>query len=149
MHSRAELVSYAIRLSYVTIGWNALVGAATLVSALLANSLSLGGFALNMLLDTSASAVLVWRFKKEERDPVGAHRLEQHAQTGIALPWAGSCSISRSRLFARSATAHTLGRPSLGSLSQSRRWRFFPGSPAGSSWSRTRSTVGRSAGTPS
>jgi divalent metal cation (Fe/Co/Zn/Cd) transporter len=85
MFSRAELVASAIRLSFVTIGWNALGGAATLAAAIAANSLSLGGFALNMLLDTSASAVLVWRFKKEARDPVAARRLEQHAQTGIAL----------------------------------------------------------------
>jgi divalent metal cation (Fe/Co/Zn/Cd) transporter len=89
MLSRAELVSSAIRLSLVTIAWNAVVGVATLVSALGAHSLSLGGFALNMLLDTSASAVLVWRFKKEERDPVAAHRLEQHAQVGIAVAMLG------------------------------------------------------------
>jgi divalent metal cation (Fe/Co/Zn/Cd) transporter len=85
MPSRAELVASAIRLSLVTIGWNAVVGVATLAAAVVANSLSLGGFALNMLLDTSASAVLVWRFKREERDPISAHRLEQHAQTAIAV----------------------------------------------------------------
>lgn len=89
MPPRSELVSSAIRLSFVTIAWNAVVGVATLVSAVLANSLSLGGFALNMLIDTSASAVLVWRFKREERDPVAAHRLERHAQTGIAIAMAG------------------------------------------------------------
>jgi divalent metal cation (Fe/Co/Zn/Cd) transporter len=85
MLARPDLVSSAVRLSLVTIAWNAVAGVATLVSAVLANSLSLGGFALNMLLDTSASAALVWRFKKEERDPISADRLEQHAQTAIAV----------------------------------------------------------------
>jgi divalent metal cation (Fe/Co/Zn/Cd) transporter len=82
-------VRSAIRLSYITIAWNASAGVATLVSALTSHSLSLAGFALNMLLDTSASAVLVWRFKKEERDPVGAHRVEQHAQVAIAVAMFG------------------------------------------------------------
>jgi divalent metal cation (Fe/Co/Zn/Cd) transporter len=85
MFSREELVGSAIRLSFVTIAWNAIVGAAAFVSALVDDSLSLGGFALNMLIDTSASAMLVWRFKKETRDPVAAYRLERHAQTGISV----------------------------------------------------------------
>jgi divalent metal cation (Fe/Co/Zn/Cd) transporter len=85
MFSREELVGSAIRLSFLTIAWNAIVGAAAFVSAVVDNSLSLGGFALNMLIDTSASAMLVWRFKTEARDPLAAYRLERHAQTGISI----------------------------------------------------------------
>lgn len=109
MLSREELVASAIQLSFVTIAWNAVVGAAALVSALVANSLSLGGFALNMLLDTSASAVLVWRFKKEERDPVAAHRLEQHAQVGIAVAMLGVVlflAVESIRVLADGSHAH-------------------------------------------
>lgn len=81
---RAALVASALRLSYFTIGWSTLVGAAALAVAVLADSLALAGFALNALLDSSASFVLVWRFRRERRDPVAAERLERHAQAFIA-----------------------------------------------------------------
>ncbi len=83
--SRASLVAYAIRLSFLTIAWNAVVGVAALVSSIVSGSLALGGFALNMLIDTSASFVLVWRFTHESRDPEAADRLEERAQVGIAV----------------------------------------------------------------
>ena len=68
--SRHSLISAGLRLSYFTIGWNGLVGAA---------------FALNALLDSSASAVLVWRFRRERKDPVAAEALERLAHRLIVL----------------------------------------------------------------
>jgi divalent metal cation (Fe/Co/Zn/Cd) transporter len=62
---RRSLVSSALRLSYFTIVWNGVVGASALVVGLTTGSLALAGFALNALLDSSASAVLVWRFHRE------------------------------------------------------------------------------------
>ena len=61
---RRSLVGSALRLSYCTIVWNGVVGAAALVSGLTTGSLALAGFALSALLDSSASVVLVWRFQK-------------------------------------------------------------------------------------
>jgi divalent metal cation (Fe/Co/Zn/Cd) transporter len=86
---RATLVERAIRLSYLTIAWNAVSGTAALAVSIADGSVSLGGFALNMLIDTAASAVLVWRFKKEAREPHGAHALELRAQAGISAAMAG------------------------------------------------------------
>jgi divalent metal cation (Fe/Co/Zn/Cd) transporter len=80
---RAALVASALRLSYFTIAWNGAVGACALVVGLTAGSLALAGFALNALLDSSASVVLVWRFRRERRDPVAAEHLERRAQTWI------------------------------------------------------------------
>jgi divalent metal cation (Fe/Co/Zn/Cd) transporter len=82
---RAELLTSALRLSYFTIGWNGVVGAAALVVSVLDGSLALAGFALNALLDSCASIVLVWRFRKEQRDPAAADRLERRAQSWIVL----------------------------------------------------------------
>jgi divalent metal cation (Fe/Co/Zn/Cd) transporter len=82
-------LSVGIRLSILTIGWNALVGLGALVSSVVDGSLSLAGLGLNMLIDTSASAVLVWRFAKERRDPAAAHRLELWAQVWVALAMLG------------------------------------------------------------
>jgi divalent metal cation (Fe/Co/Zn/Cd) transporter len=82
--SRAALVASALRLSYFTIAWNGAIGAAALVISTSTNSLALAGFALNALLDSCASAVLVWRFRRERSDPQAAEHLERRAQALIA-----------------------------------------------------------------
>jgi divalent metal cation (Fe/Co/Zn/Cd) transporter len=82
---RAKLLTSALRLSYFTIAWNGVVGAAALVVSVLDVSLALAGFGLNALLDSCASVVLVWRFRKEQRDPAAADRLERRAQSWIVL----------------------------------------------------------------
>jgi divalent metal cation (Fe/Co/Zn/Cd) transporter len=86
--SRAVLVASALHLSYFTIAWNGVVGALALVVALLADSLALAGFALNALLDSSASLVLVWRFRWERRDPAAAEHHERRAQAFIVVAMA-------------------------------------------------------------
>jgi divalent metal cation (Fe/Co/Zn/Cd) transporter len=45
----------------------------------------LAAFALSALLDSAASVVLVWRFKREQSDPAAAERLERWAQKWIAI----------------------------------------------------------------
>lgn len=82
-HDRRALVESALALSFFTIAWNGVVGATALITAVVANSLALAGFALNALLDSSASAVLVWRFRSERRDPERAEHLERRAQGWI------------------------------------------------------------------
>jgi divalent metal cation (Fe/Co/Zn/Cd) transporter len=83
--SRVSLIAAALRLSYFTIAWNGLIGASALVVAFVTGSLALAGFALNALLDSSASAVLVWRFRNERRDPLAAERVERQAQAVVMV----------------------------------------------------------------
>jgi divalent metal cation (Fe/Co/Zn/Cd) transporter len=83
--SRNSLIHSAVRLSYATIGWNGLAGASGLAAALIARSPATAGFALNALLDSSASVVLVWRFRRERHDPEAAEHLERHAQKFIVV----------------------------------------------------------------
>jgi divalent metal cation (Fe/Co/Zn/Cd) transporter len=82
---RRSLVDSALRLSYFTIVWNGVVGTTALVVGLTTGSLALAGFALNALLDSSASVVLVWRFRKERTDPVAAEHLERRAQRWVVV----------------------------------------------------------------
>ena len=56
----------ASRLCALTVSWNAVVGGAAVVTAISTGSLSLIGFGINAVVDSSASAVLVWRFRAEE-----------------------------------------------------------------------------------
>jgi divalent metal cation (Fe/Co/Zn/Cd) transporter len=81
---RTRLVTSALQLSYFTIAWNGGAGAAALVAAVIASSSALAAFALNALLDSSASIVLVWRFRTEQHDPAAAERLERKATGWIA-----------------------------------------------------------------
>jgi divalent metal cation (Fe/Co/Zn/Cd) transporter len=81
---RPALLEAALRLSWVTIGWNGIVGVAALGAAAASGSLALAGFALNALLDSSASVVLVWRFRKERTSPAAAAHLERKAVGWIA-----------------------------------------------------------------
>jgi divalent metal cation (Fe/Co/Zn/Cd) transporter len=85
---RAALLGSALRLSFATVAWNGLVGTTALVLSFLDDSQALAAFALNALLDTSASVVLIWRFRKEQRDPVAAEHLERRAQTWIIVAMA-------------------------------------------------------------
>jgi divalent metal cation (Fe/Co/Zn/Cd) transporter len=82
---RSLVVVSALRLSYFTIAWNGIVGATALVVGVTTGSLALAGFALNALLDSSASVVLVWRFRKERSDPVAAEHLERRAQSWVLV----------------------------------------------------------------
>jgi divalent metal cation (Fe/Co/Zn/Cd) transporter len=54
-----------------------------LALALIAGSPATAGFALNALLDSSASVVLIWRFRREQNDPEAAEHLERRAQRFI------------------------------------------------------------------
>jgi divalent metal cation (Fe/Co/Zn/Cd) transporter len=83
--TRDALLTSALRLSYFTIVWNGSIGAIALAVGLTTGSLALAGFALNALLDSSASVVLVWRFRKERVDPEAAEHLERRAQTWIIV----------------------------------------------------------------
>jgi divalent metal cation (Fe/Co/Zn/Cd) transporter len=82
--SRAQLLNSALTLSYLTVAWNSIVGAAALAAAIVASSPALAAFALNALLDSSASAVLIWRFRTETRDPEAAEHVERRAHGWIA-----------------------------------------------------------------
>jgi divalent metal cation (Fe/Co/Zn/Cd) transporter len=82
---RRAQVESALLLSFATIGWNSFVGVAALAVAFASGSLALAAFALNALLDSTASAVLVWRFRQEQKNPAAAEHFERRALGWIAL----------------------------------------------------------------
>jgi divalent metal cation (Fe/Co/Zn/Cd) transporter len=78
--SRQDDLALAIRLSLATIAWNVASGTAALVAAFRLGSISLAGLGFNAVLDSVASAVLVWRFTVETREPHRAERIEHVAR---------------------------------------------------------------------
>jgi hypothetical protein len=70
------------------VGWNTIVGLASVVTALAAGSLSLIGFGINAVIDSSVSLLLIYRFRAEERGHAEhAIRAEERAEhvTGLAF----------------------------------------------------------------
>jgi divalent metal cation (Fe/Co/Zn/Cd) transporter len=86
---RDRLLRVAVLLSVFTVVWNCANGAAAMAAAIVAGSPALAAFALNALLDSSASVVLVWRFRTEQRDPDAAERLERRAHGWVAAAMVG------------------------------------------------------------
>ncbi len=119
---RDSLVGSALRLSYFTIVWNGVVGATALVVGLSTGSLALAGFALNALLDSSASVVLVWRFRKKRTDLVAASTSSavlRHGSSSRCCSWRPTSVSKRFALWSR---AHTPSRPYSASESRRSRW---------------------------
>jgi divalent metal cation (Fe/Co/Zn/Cd) transporter len=78
----------AARLSALTVVWNTVVGGAAVVTAVSTGSLSLIGFGINAVVDSSVSVLLVWRFHAEDRGHVErAERAEARAErmAGVAF----------------------------------------------------------------
>jgi divalent metal cation (Fe/Co/Zn/Cd) transporter len=61
----ASLLHRAAGLCGATVTWNLLVGGAAVATAVATGSLSLIGFGVNAVVDSSVSALLVWRFRAE------------------------------------------------------------------------------------
>lgn len=78
----------AVELSIISVGWNTIIGLAAVGTALATASLSLIGFGINAVVDSSVSVLLIRRFRAEERGRAErAARAEERAErvAGIAF----------------------------------------------------------------
>jgi divalent metal cation (Fe/Co/Zn/Cd) transporter len=75
-----DAVRDAIRVSWVCVGWSLAAGVASLVVALTAGSLSLGGLGASVLVDVVSSAVLIWRFRRQRAGAAFPEQAERRAQ---------------------------------------------------------------------
>jgi divalent metal cation (Fe/Co/Zn/Cd) transporter len=76
----SDVVRDAIRVSWVCVGWSLVAGVASLVVALTAGSLSLGGLGASVLVDVVSSAVLIWRFRRQLAGATFPEQAERRAQ---------------------------------------------------------------------
>jgi divalent metal cation (Fe/Co/Zn/Cd) transporter len=79
----------AARLCALTVGWNAIVGGLAVATAVSTGSLSLIGFGINAVVDSSASIVLVWRFRAE----IAGHAERARRAEQLALALAGAAFL--------------------------------------------------------
>src|SRR5881409_2691821 len=66
--SRADVVRLALLLTYITLGWMTIEGAASLLLGWASKSLLLEAFGIDSLVELFSAAVLLWRLRVESSD---------------------------------------------------------------------------------
>src|SRR6266576_6705374 len=74
--SRADAVRLALLLTYITIGWMTIEGAASLLLGWVSKSLLLEAFGIDSVIELFSAAVLLWRLRVEASGRADAARVE-------------------------------------------------------------------------
>lgn len=79
--SRARTLSHALRLEYLTVGWNVIEGVVAIAAALAAGSVALLAFGIDSFVECASGAVLIWRLRAENtaKDAAAVERLDRRA----------------------------------------------------------------------
>jgi divalent metal cation (Fe/Co/Zn/Cd) transporter len=72
---RPRLLARALRLEYLTVGWNVVEGVIAIAAALAAGSVALLGFGIDSFVESASGSVLIWRLLAERRS-TDAERIE-------------------------------------------------------------------------
>src|SRR5436305_5769281 len=75
--SRGEAVRLALLLTYITIGWMTIEGAASLLLGWASKSLLLEAFGIDSIIELFSGAVLLWRLRIEAGGNASAERAEE------------------------------------------------------------------------
>jgi divalent metal cation (Fe/Co/Zn/Cd) transporter len=81
--SRPRLLARALRLEYLTVGWNVVEGVVAVTAALAAGSVALLGFGIDSFVESVSGAVLIWRLRAEargDRDEEAIEAVERRAE---------------------------------------------------------------------
>jgi divalent metal cation (Fe/Co/Zn/Cd) transporter len=85
---RGRLLARALRLEYLTVGWNIVEGVIAVAAALAAGSVALLGFGIDSFVESASGLVLIWRLRAEQgsgaRDLAALDR-RAHRLVGISL----------------------------------------------------------------
>src|SRR5438552_2734701 len=73
--SRADAVRLALRLTYITIGWMTIEGAASLLLGSASKSLLLEAFGIDSVIELFSAAVLLWRLRIEASSAATSERV--------------------------------------------------------------------------
>lgn len=63
--ARPALVTRALHLEYLTVGWNIVEGAVAVAAALLAGSVAILGFGIDSFVECASGLVMIWRLRAE------------------------------------------------------------------------------------
>ena len=62
---RRGLLARALRLEYLTVGWNVVEGIIAVAAALASGSVALLGFGIDSFVESVSGVILIWRLRKE------------------------------------------------------------------------------------
>jgi cation diffusion facilitator family transporter len=84
--TRETSISRALRLEYITVGWNVVEGIVAVAAALLAGSVALLAFGVDSVVESASGSVLIWRLLAERRaaDHERVETVERLAQRLVA-----------------------------------------------------------------
>ena len=105
--SRLSLLRRALRLEYLTVGCNVVVGVVAIAAALAAGSVALLGFGIDSFVESASGSVLIWRLLAE-RGAASEERIE-HVERRAQRLVAGSLSLLAIYIAWDSATSLLAG----------------------------------------
>jgi divalent metal cation (Fe/Co/Zn/Cd) transporter len=86
---RLPILGHALRLEYLTLGWNLIEGVIAVTAALLAGSVALLGFGIDSFVESASAIILIWRLRAERRAASAEtiERLDRRARrlVGVSL----------------------------------------------------------------
>jgi cation diffusion facilitator family transporter len=84
---RELMLARAVRLEYLTVGWNVVEGLIAVMAAIAAGSVALMGFGIDSFVESASGLVLLCRLVAERRhsSPRGIERAERRAQRLVAV----------------------------------------------------------------
>lgn len=83
---RPRLLAWALRLEYLTVGWNVVEGVVAITAAFAAGSVALLGFGIDSFVESASGSVMIWRLHAERRttDEERIEHVERRAQKFVA-----------------------------------------------------------------
>jgi len=87
VETRSDLLQRALKLEWITVGWNVLEGLIAVAAALAAGSVALLGFGIDSFVESASGGILIWRLLAEKRtaDHHAVERLDRRARRLVAL----------------------------------------------------------------
>jgi divalent metal cation (Fe/Co/Zn/Cd) transporter len=85
-NDRSHLLRRALRLEYLTVGWNVVEGVIAVAAALAAGSVALLGFGIDSFVESASGCILIWRLVAERRaaDEESVEQVERRARKLVA-----------------------------------------------------------------
>lgn len=74
--ARRERVGRALRLEYLTVGWNVVEGVIAVTAGVLAGSVALLAFGIDSFVESASGSVMIWRLRAEQSESVSRERLD-------------------------------------------------------------------------
>lgn len=74
--ARREHVGRALRLEYLTVGWNVVEGVIAVTAGVLAGSVALLAFGIDSFVESASGSVMIWRLRAEQSGNVSDEKLD-------------------------------------------------------------------------